>query len=181
MKAEKKNGAAATVSPARAVAEPSRTAFGGNPDGSGTVASENTDPSPEKNNTRGILGIRPRLVPPLNLSAAPKFADDAENAAPARDAAPDWAKRATPLLRMLPRDTRREHAAEHAEDTRSPARAPDAAEEERAVTIPAALRELTDLAMSLPLGAAFGVAGAAEPAGELRDATSPRAPHATAR
>ena len=151
MKAEKTNGAAATVSPARAVAEPSRTAFGGNPNGSGTVTSENTDPSPEKENTRarGILGIRPResLVPPLNLSAAAKFADDAENAAP------DWAKRATPLLRMLPRDTRREHAAEHAEDTRSPAQAPDAAKEERAVTIPAALRELTDLAMSLPLSA----------------------------
>ena len=31
------------------------------------------------------------------------------------------------------------------------------------------------------LGAAFGVAGAAAAAGELRDATSPRAPHATAR
>jgi len=165
VKAGKTIGAAATVSPARAVAEPSRTAFGGNPNGSGTVASENTeDPSPEKENThtRGILGIRPRvsLVPPLNLSAAPKFADDAENAAPARDAAPDWAKRATPLLRMLPsRDTRRElSTAEHAEDTRSPAQAQffatnHAAKEERAVTIPAALRELTDLAMSLPLSA----------------------------
>ena len=132
-------------------------------------------------------------VPALNLNlpallAKKGFAEDAENAPPREDAspdaAPDWAKRATPLLRGLDptatvasleaaasREGRvvgsRGRERSLARGSESPSRKREDARFEDAVRVPAALRELTDLAMSLPLSARQPEAEAPSPRGEV--------------
>ena len=99
------------------------------------------------------------------------------------DAAPDWAKRATPLLRLAgwdPATVARKAAARRektwsrggvearARESPSRSKREDVSEDARA---PAASRELTDLAMSLPLSARQSEAEAPSPRGEGRHAT----------
>ena len=108
----------------------------------------------------------------------PKFADDAENAPP------DWAKRATPLLRMVPAAPDSRSAARregdpsrHAFASFSPRKEEEETETETEspsrVSVPAALRDLTDLAMSLPLSARQSEAAEEGPPASPPDTRSP--------
>ena len=148
--------------------------------GSPGTGTDPRDLDPRKG-THATTGIHPRSrgprgpVPALNLSAVPKFADDAENAPP------DWAKRATPLLRMVPAGLDSRSAARregdpsrHAFASFSPRKEEETeAESPSRVSVPAALRDLTDLAMSLPLSARQSEAAGEGPPATPPDTRSP--------